>query len=61
MFARIKLVEACYQIIKSKKKTASEEVFVRDTAEELLEQYAQILSDSEKKSLQSILEDLKGS
>lgn len=57
--ARIKLVEACYDIIKSKDKVSAEIIFVRDTAEEFLEKYDSILSLDEQKKFAGILEKVR--
>lgn len=57
--ARIKIIEACYRMIKAKDKIPSEMIFVRDTAEELLEKYEGILLEKEKKQLKEILKSIK--
>jgi class 3 adenylate cyclase len=59
LHARIKLVEACYDIIKSKDKVSAEIIFVRDTAEEFLEKYDSILSPDEQKKFEEILEKVQ--
>jgi len=53
--ARINLINNCHKIIKSKDKISSEEIFVRDTAYELLEKYHQNLTNNERKNLKQIL------
>jgi len=57
--ARIKIIEACYRMVEAKDKIPSEMIFVRDTAEELLEKYEGILLENEKKQLKEILEGIK--
>jgi hypothetical protein len=59
--ARIKLVDACYQMLQAKDKLPQEVIFVRDTAEELLEKYQGILLENERKRLNDILEKTKKS
>ncbi len=59
IFARIKTVEACHHMIKSNKKTPSEIIFVRDTAEELLERYKNILNATEILQLENILAEAR--
>lgn len=52
------MVEICYNILKSSNKISSEEIFVRDTAEELLEKFENILSEKEKNKLKKIIEEV---
>lgn len=59
--ARIKLVDVCYQVLQAKDKVPQELIFVRDTAEELLEKYHGILLENEKKRLEDILKETKKS
>ena len=56
IFARIKLINNCHEIIKSNRMIFSEEIFVRDTAEELLEKYHQKLNGNEIDNLKNIIE-----
>lgn len=58
IFARIKLVKDCYEIIKSTQKISAEEIFVKDTAEELLDKFDSFLRDNEKEDLKTILNTL---
>lgn len=53
--ARIKIIDACYKMIKSKERLSQDLIFVRDTAEELLERYKGLLSQAEKDRLGEIL------
>lgn len=46
--ARIKLAEICYKSLKQNQKHSIEEIFVRDTIEEYLEKYSNILTAKEK-------------
>ena len=46
-------------MIKSNKKTPSEIIFVRDTAEELLERYKNILNATEILQLENILAEAR--
>jgi hypothetical protein len=55
IFARIKLVKDCYEIIKSAQKISTEEIFVKDTAEELLDKFDYFLKESEKEDFKKIL------
>jgi len=61
IFARTKLVEACYEIIESEESVSADFVFVRDTAEELLEKYQHMLLQREKDTLGRILQQIGSS
>lgn len=54
--ARTKLIEVCHEMLKKENKVPSELVFIRDTAEELLERYDRILFVDEKEKLKEILD-----
>jgi hypothetical protein len=55
LHARIKIIDMCYQMTLTRKSIAKEMLFVRDTAEELLEKYDNLLLDKERDKLKSIL------
>jgi class 3 adenylate cyclase len=60
LHARIKLVDVCYRLLEVADKAPQEVVFVRDTAEELLEKYQDMLLENERKRLEGILRKTKG-
>jgi class 3 adenylate cyclase len=57
--ARICLIDDCHQMIKRADKMSAEAIYVRDTAEELLEKYGGLLLDKEQQQLKEILEEIK--
>lgn len=57
--ARIRIIDACFKMIKSKERLTHDLIFVRDTAEELLERYKGLLSQDEKDRLGLILKQTK--
>lgn len=56
--ARISLIENCHKMIKRTDKMSAEAIYVRDTAEELLEKYYGILFDKERQELKEILREI---
>lgn len=56
--ARISLIENCHKMIKRADKMSAEAIYVRDTAEELLEKYDGILLDKERQQLKEILKEI---
>jgi class 3 adenylate cyclase len=56
--ARIKIIDACFKMVKSEHKMSPDLVFVRDTAEEMLEKYKELLSAEEKDRIQQILKQI---
>ncbi len=59
--ARTQIIENCYKMIKKEKKMSTDIIFIRDTAEELLEleRYDGILSEKERQRLIEILDETK--
>ena len=59
--ARTQVIENCYKMMKQEKKVSADIIFIRDTAEELLEleRYDGILSESERQRLVEILDETK--
>jgi len=57
--ARISLIENCHKMIKRTDKMSAEAIYVRDTAEELLEKYDGILLDKERQQLREILKEIR--
>ncbi len=56
--AKIRLVKNCHDFILLNDGTSAEEVFVRDTAEELLDKFDSFLRESEKEDLKIILDTI---
>jgi len=56
--ARIKIIDTCFKMVRSEDKTSSELIFVRDTAEEMLEKYKGLLAETEKNRLEEILQQM---
>lgn len=59
--ARTQVIENCYKMMKQEKKMSTDIIFIRDTAEELLEleRYDGILSEKERQRLVEILDETK--
>jgi len=57
--ARVSLIENCHKMMKRADKMSAEAVYLRDTAEELLEKYDGILWDKERQQLKEILKEMK--
>lgn len=57
--AHKKMVEVCWKIIKTTKKSA-ELVYIEDTVKEYLSKFPNYLSDEERKNFEGILKELKG-
>lgn len=56
IFARIKLVKDFYEILKTSQQISAEEIFVKDTAEELLDKFSSFLRKKEIDELKTILD-----
>lgn len=59
--ARTQVIENCYKMMKQKKKVTTDIIFIRDTAEELLEleEHDGMLSKKERERLIQILDEVK--
>jgi hypothetical protein len=59
IFALIKLLEVSNEFLKSEGKTDPEVIFIKDTAEELLENYIDVLSPSNQEGIKKILDEVQ--
>jgi len=59
--ARTQVIENCYEMMKQEKKVSTDIIFIRDTAEELLEleRHDGMLSEKERQRLIEILDEIK--